>query len=401
MEQLPKGFAATGFSGRIKAHGLDMALIMSDRPAASAGVFTTNRVKAACIRWDQELIGKPMRAILVNSGNANACTGARGMRDNRELAAEVAEGFGIAAQEVFLASTGVIGVPLPIENMRSALKELPATDERPAPTEEGLDKAARAIMTTDLRKKVAEYSFEADGSTVRICGIAKGSGMIHPNMATMLGFIMTDADIEVPLLQHMLKNAVEESFNMVTVDGDTSTNDMVLALANGASGAAVDSPDSSSWQEFTKGLSYVCRQLAIDIARDGEGATKLITAAVHGAVSVEDARSLARGVVSSSLVKAAFYGEDANWGRILAAMGYSGGAFEPENVDILFRSAAGEVMLMQSGSPVPFDEGKAARILAEAEVEVRIRLYEGTGSATAWGCDLTYEYVKINGSYRT
>ncbi len=225
--------------------------------------------------------------------------------------------------------------------------------------------------------------------------------MIHPNMATILGFIMTDADIEAPLLQHMLKNAVEESFNMVTVDGDTSTNDMVLALANGASGVSVDSPDSSSWQEFTNGLAYVCRQLAIDIARDGEGATKLITAAVHGAVSVEDARSLARGVVGSSLVKAAFYGEDANWGRILAAMGYSGGAFEPEKVDILFRSAAGEVMLMQSGSPVPFDEDKASRILAEDEVEVRIRLYEGTGSATAWGCDLTYEYVKINGSYRS
>lgn len=399
--RLPEGFAATGFSGQIKSAGLDMALLLSDRPAASAGVFTTNRVRAACIDWNREISGTSGRAILVNSGNANACTGARGMQDNRRLAAEVSAGFGIEPREVFLASTGVIGVPMPIDNMLAAVHSLPESADAPTTGPEGLDKAARAIMTTDLQKKSTEYSFEAKGHTVRITGIAKGSGMIHPNMATMLGFVLTDVRIESALLQHMLKNAVDESFNMVTVDGDTSTNDMVLALANGASGLTLDSPDSTAWQEFTNGLSYVCRRLAIDIARDGEGATKLISAQVNGAVSTQDARLLARGVVGSSLVKSAMFGEDANWGRVLAAMGYSGGAFEPDKVDILFRSSAGEVAMMKSGSPVPFDEDKAAGVLAEAEIEVLIRLYEGSGSATAWGCDLTYDYVKINGSYRT
>ena len=401
MQQIPKGFSATGFSGQIKADGPDMALILCDRPASSAGVFTQNRVKAACIDWNRELIGTPGRAVLVNSGNANACTGSRGMQDNRLLAAEVAQGFGLEPQEVFLASTGVIGVPLPIENMLSALRGLPESSDSPAASPEGLDKAARAIMTTDLQKKSAVYSFEVSGKAVTISGIAKGSGMIHPNMATMLGFIMTDAEVEASLLQHMLKNIVDESFNMVSVDGDTSTNDMVLALANGASGVPVEAPDSHAWQEFTNGLSYVCRHLAIEIARDGEGATKLISATVNGAVSLEDARTLARGVVGSSLVKAAFFGEDANWGRILAAMGYSGAAFDPEKVDIVLHSSTGKVTMMQAGSPVPFDESKAAAVLAEKEVEVIIRLYEGSGKATAWGCDLTYDYVKINGSYRT
>ncbi len=401
MQQIPKGFSATGFSGRIKAEGPDMALILSDRPASSAGVFTQNRVKAACINWNRELIGSPGRVVLVNSGNANACTGARGMQDNRLLAAEVAQGFNLDPQEVFLASTGVIGVPLPIENMLSALRGLPESSEVPVASPEGLDKAARAIMTTDLQKKSAAYSFEVDGKTVTISGIAKGSGMIHPNMATMLGFIMTDAAIDASLLQHMLKNIVDASFNMISVDGDTSTNDMVLALANGASGVPVEAPDSQAWREFTNGLSYVCQRLAIEIARDGEGATKLITTTVNGAVSLEDARTLARGVVGSSLVKAAFFGEDANWGRILAAMGYSGAAFDPNRVDIVLRSTRGEVTMMQSGAPVPFDESKAATVLAEKEVEVIIRLYEGSGEATAWGCDLTYDYVKINGSYRT
>jgi len=399
--RLPQGFAANGFSGHIKSSGPDMALILSDRPAASAGVFTTNRVRAACIDWNREINGTPGRALLVNSGNANACTGARGMQDNRRLAAEVSTGFDVEPQEVFLASTGVIGVPMPIENMLAALQSLPKSSDAPTESPEGLDKAARAIMTTDLKKKIAEYSFEVDGIPVRIAGIAKGSGMIHPNMATMLGFVMTDVQIEPSLLQHMLKNAVDESFNMVSVDGDTSTNDMVLALANGASGVSISTPDSTAWQEFTNGLASVCRQLAIEIARDGEGATKLISATVNGAVSTQDARVLARGVIASSLVKASMFGEDANWGRVLAAMGYSGGAFEPDKVDILFRSTAGEVAMMNSGGPLPFDEAKAAGVLAADEVEVVIRLYEGSGRATAWGCDLSYDYVKINGSYRT
>ncbi|MDZ7793484.1 MAG: bifunctional glutamate N-acetyltransferase/amino-acid acetyltransferase ArgJ [Spirochaetia bacterium] len=399
--ELPHGFSAAGFSGNIKAEGLDMALLLSDRPAASAGVFTTNRVTAACIDWNRELCGSPMRAVLMNSGNANACTGAQGIQDNRRLAADIAGGFKTEPEQVFMASTGVIGVPLPIEKMASAVSALPQSPDAPDSSSESLDRASRAIMTTDLKPKVCSYSFTVGEKTAKITGMAKGSGMIHPNMATMLGFIMTDVEIQTPLLQHLLKNAVDDSFNMISVDGDTSTNDMVLSLANGASGIKITSPDSQEWQEFKEGLNYVTRELAIMIARDGEGATKLISATVEGALTLQDARTLARGVVSSNLVKAAFFGEDANWGRVLAAMGYSGGTFDPHAVDILFRSEAGEVLMMESAAPMPFDEEKAASILAAAAVEVVIRLYEGTGLATAWGCDLTYEYVKINGSYRT
>ncbi len=398
---LPKGFSASGFSGGLKSEGLDMALILSDRPASAAGVFTTNRVKAACIKRNQELCGNQMRAVLVNSGNANACTGKRGIQDNERVAADVGAAFNIDPEQVLTASTGVIGVPLPIDQMSQAITTLPRTKDAPVSNFSGFDNAASAIMTTDLQKKIAEYSFTVDGKTVRIFGFAKGSGMIHPNMATMLGFILTDAQIDSSLLQHLLQEIVEESFNMISVDGDTSTNDMVIALANGASETAITTPGSTAWQEFKEGLNSVARELAIMIARDGEGATKLITAHVNGAVSVQDARTLARGIISSSLVKAAFFGEDANWGRVLAAMGYSGGAFDPRKVDILFSSNYGEVLLMKSGAPVPFDEAKAAKVLAEDEVSVTITLYEGSGSATAWGCDLTYEYVKINGSYRT
>ncbi|MCF7914194.1 MAG: bifunctional glutamate N-acetyltransferase/amino-acid acetyltransferase ArgJ [Spirochaetaceae bacterium] len=399
--ELPQGFSAAGFSGNIKTEGLDMALLLSDRPAASAGVFTKNRVAAACIDWNRELCGNPMRAVLINSGNANACTGARGMQDNRRLAADIAGGFGIDPEQVFIASTGVIGVPLPIEKMARAVSALPQSSAAPHSSPESLERASRAIMTTDLKPKVCSYSFAVGDKTVRITGMAKGSGMIHPNMATMLGFITTDVEIQGPLLQHLLQNAVDDSFNMISVDGDTSTNDMVLSLANGASGVQITSPDGRAWQEFKEGLNYVARELAIMIARDGEGATKLISAIVEGALTLKDARTLARGVVSSNLVKAAFFGEDANWGRVLAAMGYSGGAFNPRAVDILFRSEAGEVLMMESAAPMPFDEEKAAAVLAADAVEVIIRLYEGTGMATAWGCDLTYEYVKINGSYRT
>lgn len=399
--ELPQGFYAAGFFGNIKAKGPDMALLLSDRPASSAGVFTTNRVKAACVDWNREICGNPARAILMNSGNANACTGERGTQDNRRLAADLAEGFKVKPEEVLLASTGVIGVPLPIEGMARAVCTLPQSADAPDSSAEALDKAARAIMTTDLQKKTGEYNFSVEGRPVRITGIAKGSGMIHPNMATMLGFILTDAQIEASLFQHLLKGIVDDSFNMISVDGDTSTNDMVVALANGASGVSITTPGTQAWKEFKEGLNYVARELAIMIARDGEGATKLISATVNGALSLRDARILVRGVISSNLVKAAFFGEDANWGRVLAAMGYSGGAFDPRNVDILFRSAAGELPMMKSGNPLSFEEEKAAAILSEDEVAVIIQLYEGSGSATAWGCDLTYDYVKINGSYRT
>jgi glutamate N-acetyltransferase/amino-acid N-acetyltransferase len=395
--QLPRGFQLAAFSGGLKASGNDMALLFSTRPAECAGVFTRNRVRAACVDWNREIIGKPVRAILVNSGNANACTGSRGMEDSRALAEAAAKTLNVKREEVLLASTGVIGVPLPIDSMCAAVRELPKLHETPT----ALKEVAEAIMTTDTVRKIASYEFQVHRRTVRIVGIAKGSGMIHPDMATMLGFIMTDVKIEAGLLQPMLSAAVDESFNMISVDGDTSTNDMALIMANGTSGISIDAPDDIAWKEFKKGLFHVTRELAIAIARDGEGATKLIEVEVTGGIHTAAARTIARSVVSSNLVKAAIFGEDANWGRILAAMGYSGAEFETQKVDISFAGPEKDLLLMENGTPLEFSEKEAARLLSEKEVKIRIKLSEGEGSARAWGCDLTYDYVKINGSYRT
>jgi len=397
QHQLPRGFMAGAFPGGIKKEGSDIAVLYSTHGAVSAGVFTNNRVRAACIDWNSERIGRTVRAVIINSGNANACTGYRGIQDSEKIAAAAAEKYGVEKDEVLLASTGVIGVPLPVDSMCSAISVSSPLHDSPT----ALHEAARAIMTTDTVEKVASYEFHAEGRTVRILGMAKGSGMIHPNMATMLGFILTNVAIDPPLLQHLLHNAAEESFNMISVDGDTSTNDMVLALANGTSGVEVMTPDSQACKEFKQGLRTVSRELAIAIARDGEGATKLIEARVEGASSVENARKLARSVVSSNLVKSAMFGEDANWGRVLAAMGYSGGKFNPHNVDIIFSSIGGDILLMQKGVPVDFDEAAARTVLTEKEIVITMKLSEGSGSATAWGCDLTYDYVRINGSYRT
>ncbi|MDY7028154.1 MAG: bifunctional glutamate N-acetyltransferase/amino-acid acetyltransferase ArgJ [Spirochaetota bacterium] len=397
QHQLPRGFMAGAFSGGIKKEGSDIAVLYSTHGAVSAGVFTSNRVRAACIDWNSERIGRSVRAVIVNSGNANACTGYRGIQDSEKIAAAAAEKYGVERDEVLLASTGVIGVPLPVDSMCSAISASPPLHDSPT----ALHEAARAIMTTDTVEKVSSYEFHVEGRTVRILGMAKGSGMIHPNMATMLGFILTDVAVDAPILQHLLHNAAEESFNMISVDGDTSTNDMVLALANGTSGVEIKTPDSHAWKEFKQGLRTVSRDLAVAIARDGEGATKLIEARVEGASSVENARKLARSVISSNLVKSAMFGEDANWGRVLAAMGYSGGTFNPHHVDIIFSSTGGEVLLMEKGIPVDFDETAARTVLKEEEIVITIKLTEGSDSAAAWGCDLTYDYVKINGSYRT
>jgi len=388
---------AASFSGGVKKEGQDMAVLYSSHPAVSAGMCTTNRVRAACVDWNSDRLGNNIRLILANSGNANACTGPRGAQDSHKLASAAAARFQIHTEEVLLASTGVIGVPLPVEKMCSALAALPTLHDTPT----ALSDAASAIMTTDTVKKIAFFEFHSEGRTVRIAGIAKGSGMIHPNMATMLGFILTDAQIDARLLQDLTRDAVDESFNMISVDGDTSTNDMALVLANGASGVKIDSRDSCNGIDFEKGLQKVCRELAVAIARDGEGATKLLRVDIEGGTSVSEARTLAKSVVSSNLVKAALFGEDANWGRIIAAMGYSGASFDPDKVSISFSSDAGELQVMDKGMPLPFDENSALIILKEKEIRIDISLTAGCAKATAWGCDLTYDYVKINGSYRS
>lgn len=395
--QLPKGFMAGAFSGGLKKSGPDMAVLYSSHKAVSAGACTTNKVRAACVDWNSERLGKAVRAILINSGNANACTGDRGIKDSLKLAAATADKYQITSEEVLLASTGVIGVPLPVETMCEAIAVMTPLHDTPT----ALKNAARAIMTTDTIEKISGFEFHSEGRTVRIAGIAKGSGMIHPNMATMLGFILTDAAIDPSLLQNLLLEAVEESFNMISVDGDTSTNDMVLVMANGASGVSITSKEDPACREFKDGLRAVARDLAVAIARDGEGATKLVEAKVTGAATLQNARTLARAVISSNLVKAALFGEDANWGRVLAAMGYYGASFNPRNVTIHFSSAAGDIMVMDNGTPLEFDEETARQVLKSQEILILINLTEGSHEASAWGCDLTYEYVKINGSYRT
>lgn len=405
-DRLAKGFTASGFSGGVKKRGKDMTLIYSEVPAEAAGVFTLNRVRADCVEHNKTLIesGKKIRAILANSGNANACTGGRGAKDSRVLAKTASELLAVDEREVLLASTGVIGVPLPIERMEKALKD-PSHLPHPA----GLKDAAEAIMTTDTVPKISSASYpveegKASGAEgeVRLTGIAKGSGMIHPNMATMLGFIVTDAHVSREALQEAVRRSADLSFNMISVDGDTSTNDMLLLLANGLSGAPrIESIDTPEGRKFFEALSRVTRELATMIVRDGEGATKFIEVHVTGAETEREARSLAKSIVGSNLVKTAFFGEDANWGRIMAAMGASGAQFDPLSVSISFRSGAGELTLMDSGTPVDFKEEDAARVLSREEIFVEVSLKDGRCEARAWGCDLSYEYVKINGDYRT
>ncbi|MFO7850394.1 MAG: bifunctional glutamate N-acetyltransferase/amino-acid acetyltransferase ArgJ [Spirochaetia bacterium] len=413
--KLPKGFTASGFSGGIKKAGKDMALLCSEAPAEGAGVFTRNRVRADCVERNSSLIegGGKFRAILANSGNANACTGSRGSEDSRALAKAASELLSVDEEEVLLASTGVIGVPLPISGMEKALK-----NRSHLPNPEGVVEAAEAIMTTDTSPKIssATYSLADTGGSaenskedskknskeVRLTGIAKGSGMIHPNMATMLGFVVTDAHVSRKVLQEAARSSADLSFNMISVDGDTSTNDMLLILANGLSGSPrIESLDTPEGRAFFDALTEVTRDLATMIARDGEGATKFIEIQTAGASTEREARTLAKSIISSSLVKTAFFGEDANWGRIMAAMGASGADFDPTRVSISFRSRAGELTLMKRGSPLEFSEEHAAKVLSEKEITVEVTLEDGISTATAWGCDLSYEYVKINGDYRT
>ncbi|MCB6367087.1 bifunctional ornithine acetyltransferase/N-acetylglutamate synthase [Intestinibacillus massiliensis] len=372
----------------------DVALILSDCECTAAATYTLNRVKAAPLYVTMEHLEDGVaRAVIANAGNANACA-PDGMENARRMAKAAAARLGVDERGVVVASTGVIGQRLNVECIEQRLPGIELTPD-------GSDKAAEAIMTTDTKMKSVAVEFTVGGKACRMGGIAKGSGMIHPNMGTMLCFITTDCAITHEMLTDALQEAVRKTFNRVSVDGDTSTNDMCVVLANGRAGNPLIDWQDEDYQAFHKALAEVCTRLARMIAGDGEGATKLITCTVTGARTEEAAERLAKAVCASSLVKAAMFGADANWGRVLCAMGYSKAPFRPEYVTVAFRSAAGEVAVCEKGAALSFDEALAKQVLSEAEVVIAVELCEGDGQATAWGCDLTYDYVKINGDYRT
>lgn len=390
----PEGFSACGIAAGIKKNGQqDLAIIKSTVLAAAAGVYTTNVVKAAPLQLNkQHLQNGQAQAIVVNSGNANACTGEHGMVAAQAMAATTAECLGIDQADVLVASTGVIGVAMPVDTVVAGIR----TAAQQISTAGGTQ-AAKAIMTTDTVLKEVAVQFKLSERTVTLGAMAKGSGMIHPNMATMLGFVTTDAKISSELLQKALSEVVSETFNMISVDGDTSTNDMVVMLANGLAGNEEIVEGTSDWQQFVAALAEVCTYLAKSIARDGEGATKLVEIRVLNAPTVEDARKAAMSINTSSLVKTAIFGEDANWGRILAAVGYSGANFDPDQVDIFL----GDEQMAKAGVGLAFDEDKARGILQAELILITVDLKIGTHQAVAWGCDFSYDYVKINAAYRT
>jgi len=390
---LPKGFLASGVAAGIKKVKRDLALIYSEVPAAAAGVFTTNRVKAAPLLVTAARLARGVaQAVVVNSGNANACTGEEGYADALAMARLAATVMKLPEELVLVSSTGVIGQRLPLEKIAAALPAAVA-----ALDVTGHAAAAEAILTTDTVTKEAAVRFSVGGCTCAVGGMAKGSGMIHPNMATMLAFITTDVAIEAALLRRALKEAVDASFNMITVDGDTSTNDMVVVLANGMAGNPKLTAAGPAYADFVAALTAVCTELAKKIARDGEGATRLIEVRVTGAKTLADARLAARAIAGSNLVKTAVFGRDANWGRILCAAGYSGAAFDPAKVAIFI----GAEQVAAGGAGLPFSEARASRELAQDPVVITVDFNEGAAAAVAWGCDLTYDYVRINASYRT
>ncbi|MDE6530476.1 MAG: bifunctional glutamate N-acetyltransferase/amino-acid acetyltransferase ArgJ [Lachnospiraceae bacterium] len=397
----PKGFAAASYAAGIKYRDReDMALIYSEQPCTAAGVFTSNVVKAAPVIWDQQVVEKAdyVRAVIINSGIANACTGEEGMKLCRATAEAAAELTGDSPENILVVSTGVIGMQIPIDRIVHGTKELLKRKET---TREVGTKAAQAIMTTDTHKKETAITVTLSSGTVTIGGMCKGSGMIHPNMCTMLGFITTDAAISKTLLQKALSEVVQDTFNMVSVDGDTSTNDTLVVLANGVAGNQEIVTEDEDYQTIKEALYQICEYLAKQMAGDGEGATALLEVTVQKAKTKADAKILAKSVVCSSLVKAMIYGHDANAGRIMCALGYSGVNFQPEKVDLYFTSKAGKILIFQSGIAADYSEEEATKILSEPEVTVVVDMHEGDASATAWGCDLTYDYVKINADYRS
>ncbi len=396
-----KGFQAASTAAGIKYQGrTDMAMVYSEKPCVAAGTFTTNIVKAAPVKWDQDIVYNHPSAqvIICNSGIANACTGEEGFGYCRETAKAAAETMNVDADSVLVASTGVIGMQLPIEKLAAGVR---AMAPKLQGTLEAGNEAAKAIMTTDTKEKEVAVEIEIGGKTVTIGGMCKGSGMIHPNMCTMLGFVTTDACISKKLLQEALSQDVKDTYNMVSVDGDTSTNDTVLLLANGMAGNPEITEKNEDYQKFCEALNYINTTLAKKIAGDGEGATALFEVKIIGAESKEQAVTLSKSVVTSSLTKAAIYGHDANWGRILCAMGYSGAQFDPEKVDLYFESKAGKIQIIENGVAVDYSEEEATKILSEDAVTAIADIKMGDCAATAWGCDLTYDYIKINADYRS
>lgn len=399
LKQIPKGitaakgFRAAGLHCGIKRTKKDMALVVSEVPGSAAGVFTQNRVKGAPVIVCQERVnGGSLQAILVCSGNANTCTGKQGLENAYELTRMVARELGVPEQVVAASCTGVIGVQLPMDVIAAGIQQVVSVV-----SEDGYADAAEAIMTTDTTTKQIAFEVEIGGCTVKIGGMAKGSGMIHPNMATMLAFITTDAVISPPVLQAALAAAVNKSFNMISVDGDTSTNDSVMVIANGMSGCPEIVPGTLEYEAFSAALDAVCVELAKMIVKDGEGASKLIEINVSGARTDTDAVLVAKAIATSNLVKTAVFGEDANWGRIVCAAGYSGAEIDPGLISVKL----GSIKMCENGEVLAFDEGLAKEILREQEVVIQVDLNLGEGRARVWTCDLTYDYVKINASYRS
>lgn len=396
-----KGFEAASVEAQIKyKNRKDMALVYSEVPCVAAGTFTTNVVKAAPVKWDQEVVyhSPAAQAVIINSGIANACTGAEGYGYCKETAEAAAKALNVPEDSVLVASTGVIGMQLPMDRIAAGVEKLAAAKD--GSEKEGLE-AAKAIMTTDTKPKYVGAQIEIGGKTVTIGGMCKGSGMIHPNMCTMLGFITTDANISKALLQEALSEDIRDTYNMVSVDGDTSTNDTVLLLANGQAGNPVIDTKNEDYKAFCEALHAVNACLCRKIAGDGEGASALFEVKIIGAETKEQAVTLSKSVVTSSLVKTAICGHDANWGRILCAMGYSGAQFDPEKVDLFFESAAGKIQIMKDGVAADYSEEEATKILSEPEVTAIADIKMGDQEATAWGCDLTYDYIKINADYRS
>ncbi|WP_333676916.1 bifunctional glutamate N-acetyltransferase/amino-acid acetyltransferase ArgJ [Muricomes intestini] len=396
-----KGFEAASAAAGIKYQGrTDMALIYSKKPCRTAGTFTTNVVKAAPVKWDRSVVesGVKSQAVIINSGIANACTGEEGYGYCKETAAAAEKALGVEAEGVLVGSTGVIGMQLPIDKLKNGIREM--AENKNASLENGTS-AAKAIMTTDTFHKEIAVSIQVGDKTVTIGGMAKGSGMIHPNMCTMLSFITTDAVISKKALQKVLSEDIEDTYNMISVDGDTSTNDTVLLLANGMAENEKIKYKTKEYEKFAEALHLVNEYLAKKIAGDGEGATALFEVKVIGASTKRQAKILAKSIVCSNLTKTAIAGHDANWGRILCAMGYSGAQFDPEKVDLSFESKAGKIQIIENGRAVNYSEEKATEILSQPEVAAIADIKEGTESATAWGCDLTHGYIDINADYRS
>ncbi len=395
----PKGFLAAGAHIGIKKVKKDLSLLYSQTPCKAAGMFTQNIVRAAPVVRNEKMIkaGNDIKGIVTISGNANACTGNQGILDNEKMAEIYAQMLHVKQQQILTAATGIIGKQMPMEIIEKGIQN---TAPNISPTRESAKAAAEGIITTDTFLKEVAVEIDIGGKTVTIGAMAKGSGMIHPNMATVLAFLTTDAVIAQPLLQKALSDAVGVTYNMISVDGCVSTNDMALFLANGMAENEPITEGSQEYQQFCQAVLYINKRLAIQVVQDGEGASKVMSAVVTGAKTKEDARILSKAVINDNLVKTALYGEDANWGRILAAMGGSGGFFSPEGVAISFGNEMGMIHLMSEGQPVLFDENKALEILAQRDVLIHIALQDGVEEATAWGCDLGHEYIRINGEYR-